>query len=91
MNEVRNRTTHKDDMDTGYVAHCILCAKAGKVTPATNWTGYVLELNDERAEEVVAGSCDEHLTEFRALPHLDHISKSRFCVGVWKPEYGKRD
>lgn len=74
-----------------YVANCIICAKGGKRVPATHWTGYVLLVDDTRKEDVIAGSCEGHWKEFDALPHLDHISSSGHCVGVWMPDYGTRN
>lgn len=78
-------------MDTDYVANCIFCVKAGKCTPATNWTGFVVRLTDEESEGVVAGSCAEHRADLLALPHREHLSQQRHCVGLWVPEYGRRD
>jgi len=79
-----------DMYNGGDIENCLICADQGKQTPVAVWTAYVLKITPEGAFGVTAGSCREHDKEFMALPHLDALTDRKFCVGLWKPEYGQK-
>lgn len=69
-----------------HTAYCVVCAHDGKRIPAKVWSAYVLLIDDQRKEKVLAGRCQRHADE--RLPHLPHLSKSECCVGLWMPDMG---